>query len=304
VPIFVAFFGVIAASVPILLDTILNNFYKAPNVDIEIIPFSSNGSQNAKIIMANTGMDVANNVSVIIQAPKEIKAITSKSHAVKLILTELNKTLEFDKPIEIGESFIQLTIPKFIFGSGSNLEAEISINAPNLPIYYNYSAVAIYEEGSSTGKVVWSDNIFIQEFIRLWGTWSHPYLILLYYGVFLPIIVIYFYRRKKRGSNKNYLSNLLQEIINIRTKIIKNPLVEDIIDITWNSEKCSIPRIGSILRVNDYVKFHDLYLLLDKRNNYVRKTKDIDKWDLENYNKETLEQCKVILKEIDWKMYF
>lgn len=96
----------------------------------------------------------------------------------------------------------------------------------------------------------------------------------------------------------------MQDIINIRTKIIKNPLVEDIIELTWNSEKRSIPRIGSILTVNDYVKFHDLYLLLDKRNNYLRKTKDIDKWDLENYNKETLEQCKVILKEIDWKMYF
>ena len=62
--------------------------------------------------------------------------------------------------------------------------------------------------------------------------------------------------------------------MNIRTKIIKNPLVGGIINITWNNEKHFIPRLGSILKVNDYVKFHDLYLSLGKRNNYLIKTKE------------------------------
>lgn len=206
VPILVALIGVTAAAIPLLLDTIINQVYNRPNVNIEITPFAVNGYQKATIVLTNTGVSTANNVSVLIQAPKEILNLTDKWSTTSVILTTANKTLELNVPAQTNKSLIELSIQKFVFGSGSNITLETLINGGKEPIFYNYTANAIYEEGSSKGIVFRSQDPFTQELVRLWGTWSHPYLIVLYYVVIIPVVIIYLNRRRKSRSRLQYIT--------------------------------------------------------------------------------------------------
>lgn len=82
--------------------------------------------------------------------------------------------------------------------------------------------------------------------MRLWATWSHPYLIILYYGLILPIVIYYFFRRRKKSLNIRRLSKMLEEILSIRNILINNYLYKEIIHTTWQKERKDVFKLGII----------------------------------------------------------
>ncbi|HET7389892.1 MAG TPA: hypothetical protein VFJ51_03635 [Nitrososphaeraceae archaeon] len=227
VPIIVAFITVTMS--PFFTVAISSLTSHNPIVNVLIAPNFNNDGRKAVITLTNNGSAPASNLSLAIIAPKKITQIINNFSAASISLPQLSNcnnklSLGAPKSIDPPTSFIQIHIPKLVQGEGSLTKLQILNNGNPHSHYYNYTGVAIYDQGSSLARLMPSTKpsqieVFLYNFIR------PPFI---YFLIIYPISygVIYFWYSKwyMRRRRRKFMAQMRDEIISIHHDLNENPM--------------------------------------------------------------------------------
>jgi hypothetical protein len=163
-----------AAAIPILLNANSAQISNKPGVNLAVIPNLDNDGRKALIELTNHGSGTATNLSLTIQAPKNISTITNWFSSTYITIPNLDKnppnanTKSLDMHVleSINQFSLKMNISKFSAGSGSIMKLKISMDSAKQNLsYYNYTISAAYDQGSVMGKVIKpSDELSLSNF--------------------------------------------------------------------------------------------------------------------------------------------
>ena len=316
VPIVVAFVGVTAAAAPVLVSSLFSRLTNEPEVEIEI----NTRNEGATVTLRNEGVAPATNLTLVVYAPEKI-AISSNY---------TRYTVEVS-PVKIDDERLEAYLPKLVQGSGSIVTLDIILENQTVVDYY--VAYVTYDQGSLMKDSSQPSDYFSLFLISL------TFGFIVFYAVYLFFLYRYGIRRRRRVLNKMFMSNVTQNIVEIRRALKDNNKIDTIFNNAWKVESLTETKsarsylvrriiVFSIYRsylffreripllreekkevrdtlqkkeLRDYLILDDFYAKLDARNQRI--SNNISQGQLEKFNKYCLQLADNALRNIKWEKY-
>jgi hypothetical protein len=267
VPIVVAFVGVTAAAAPVLVSSLFSRLTNEPEVEIEI----NTRNEGATVTLRNEGVAPATNLTLVVYAPEKI-AISSNY---------TRYTVEVS-PVKIDDERLEAYLPKLVQGSGSIVTLDIILENQTVVDYY--VAYVTYDQGSLMKDSSQPSDYFSLFLISL------TFGFIVFYAVYLFFLYRYGIRRRRRVLNKMFMSNVTQNIVEIRRALKDNNKIDTIFNNAWKVESLTetksarsylVRRIIVFSIYRSYLFFRERIPLLREEKKEVRDT--LQKKELRDY---------------------
>ena len=264
-PLLAGIAAVVTPFVPSILESIIQDNSSGPNLIIEKLGYVSYKSKISLLKIQNTGAEPATNLTILIESPINITKVTYKVGFSQIVFQKPNSFLNKNVATPVNERWLEVDIPTIMQGSGGVVEIQLEFENPLRVNQYRVSSV--YDQGSVVGK----------SSSELSG---HIDVIIIVTEVTIGIFfVLYFYKRRKKYAVKRLLDN----IVEIRKKLLDDPTTLSIFDYTWKypimsraqsfwfpfnllkketKEKSETPKKGYIDDIDDFLKRDALTTLM------------------------------------------
>ena len=273
-----------AATIPVLLNTFSSQISNKPDVNLVVTPNLNHDSRKALTELTNRGSGTATNLSLTIQAPKNISTITNEFSSTDISISRFNKALLLDmhKPKTINQSSLKLYIAKFSAGSGSMIRLETLMDAKDTKqdlSYYNYTVSAAYDQGSIMGKVMkTADTLTFSNLpSKIWQyIIENPILVASEIAI-IPAgyITIRWWLNKR--FKRHATGRMINSMLRIRRSLMKaGPTVDYVPSFWWELKNIyiSIGLFYYYFSLGDWIRIDDLVEILINRAAYVLNIKE------------------------------
>jgi hypothetical protein len=187
----------------------------------------------------------------------------------------------------------------------------MSLSEP--PIVEPYAAYVTYDQGSDMQGYPPTLDEIQYTFVNTIGVY-YTVFYALFYMLFLPLLIIYYRRRRGRARRKKFISKIIENITGIRRVLRDNNKATSVFSHAWRrdppTKKGQVQDYKQEKKVQDYIQknevqdyiiLDDFYAKLDQRNRNLSSNGSY--YELKKLNKHLSLLADNALRNIDWGKY-